>query len=69
MLLCLRCGEGLKYDIARGWIHGGQGGALYMYCRSCGWRGAPYPLPVECPRCGFKQLRDEHVAMPDRRIA
>jgi predicted RNA-binding Zn-ribbon protein involved in translation (DUF1610 family) len=60
---CLYCGQQLVWRKGRGWVHE-EGGLYMMYCPDCGWKGAPYPSPVKCPKCGSKKLRDDHVARP-----
>jgi len=63
MAECLHCGEELKWDGWRGWVH--QEGGLYVqYCKWCGWRGAPYPSRTVCPVCQATDLRDDHCALP-----
>lgn len=67
---CLWCDEQLRYsepspcnDAPRGWVHQ-EGGVYAMRCPICGWYGAPWPSPVNCPRCGSKQVRDDHCVTP-----
>lgn len=62
-MICHWCGEQLRYDRRRGWVHP-QGGAYMMRCVDCGWQGAPYPGPTRCPRCGG-EVRDSHAALPE----
>lgn len=35
-----------------------------MCCPDCGWMGTPYPSPMDCPKCGGRNLRDEHCVHP-----
>ncbi len=60
--VCHWCGEQLHLERGRGWVHQ-AGGTYMMRCDACGWRGAPYPSPIECPQCGG-DLRDDHCALP-----
>lgn len=61
--ICQWCGEPLHFVPGRGWVHE-EGGLYVMYCPKCRWRGAPYPSPKVCPRCGSKEVRDHHCALP-----
>lgn len=63
--VCRWCGEPLCFRPGRGWTHA-EGGVYVVRCESCGWRGAPYPSPITCPRCGSKDVRDDHCALPLR---
>jgi len=63
MFKCLHCGETLRWERTRGWVHL-QGGSYLQYCKWCGWRGAPYPSQTTCPNCGARDLRDDHCALP-----
>jgi len=65
MLPCLWCRAPLRFLPGRGWTHL-EGGTYVVYCPSCGWKDAPYPSPSRCPRCGSRQLRDDHCATPRR---
>ena len=63
---CMHCEEPLEFKTGRGWVHK-EGGAHKMVCTKCGWTGAPYPSPGECPHCGATtELRDDHCALPKR---
>jgi DNA-directed RNA polymerase subunit RPC12/RpoP len=62
---CIWCGEPLRFVPGRGWVHE-EGGSYVMRCRQCGWKGAPYPSPAQCPRCGSEGLRDDHCALERR---
>ena len=59
---CHWCGEPLRFERGRGWVHI-EGGTYQMRCDTCGWRGSPYPSPIVCPQCGG-QVRDDHCALP-----
>lgn len=59
---CVWCGERLRWMTGRGWVHE-DGGLYVMWCPDCGWRGAPYPSPSSCPRCGSREVRDHHCAL------
>ena len=61
-MICGHCRQPLRFT-PRGWTHP-EGGFYVMYCPDCGWRGAPYPSPVRCPRCDSLVLRDDHCALP-----
>ena len=61
--VCRWCGQTLRFDAARGWVHP-QGGAYMMKCRRCGWKGALWPSPTRCPACGSASLEDDHCVMP-----
>ena len=61
-MYCLRCGERLVFVRGRGWVHRG-GGTYVMRCGKCGWKGAPYPSPLDCPACGDGGLRDDHCVL------
>ena len=61
--VCHWCKESLTFVIGKGWVHP-EGGLYAMRCPDCGWTGAPYPSPRECPRCGGNNMRDDHCAMP-----
>jgi hypothetical protein len=56
------CGARLAWA-QRGWTHA-EGGLYMMRCASCGWQGAPCPSPARFPRCGSRNLRDDHCALP-----
>lgn len=59
---CMWCGEPLKFEAGRGWVH--QNGSIYMMrCKDCGFKGGN---SVHCPRCGSKNYVDDHCALPDR---
>lgn len=62
---CMYCGEELRWDKYRGWVHARGGGNYMMRCPECGWREALNPSPVRCPKCGSRKIRDEHIARPD----
>lgn len=62
MMICWRCKEPLRWT-ARGWVHS-EGGLYVVRCDRCGWSGAPYPTPVQCPACGATAIRDMHCALP-----
>lgn len=62
---CMWCKQELRFT-GRGWVHA-EGGTYMMRCPDCGWRGAPYPSPTACPRCGSRNVRDDHAALPDHR--
>lgn len=59
---CVWCQESLSFVRGRGYVHE-QGGSYMMYCPDCGWKGAPYPSPTQCPKCGSRALRDDHCAL------
>lgn len=59
---CVWCGQPLRFDPKRGWVHP-EGGGYVVSCEKCGWRGAPYPSPAACPRCGG-EVKDDHCALP-----
>lgn len=59
---CLWCGGPLYFVPGRGWVHP-QGSGYVVFCEECGWKGAPYPSPQRCPRCGGK-VKDDHCALP-----
>lgn len=59
---CIWCGELLRWDATRGWVHM-DGGAYTQYCKRCGWRGARYPSLTVCPMC-WSPLHDDHCALP-----
>ena len=63
--LCHWCHEPLVFIRGRGWVHR-EGGVYSMYCPKCGWKGAPWPSPTQCPRCKSKDIRDHHAALPER---
>ena len=63
--VCFRCEEPVVW-LPRGWVHS-EGGASGMRYPQCGWRGAPYPSPVRCPRYGSRDVRDDHAALRRRR--
>jgi len=65
MIVCLYCGEELRFIRGRGYVHK-QGGTYSMFCPTCGWRGSPFPSPTKCPLCGSYELRDDHCALPKR---
>lgn len=60
---CYWCDQELTFVRWRGWVHP-EGGAYMMICPDCGWRGAPYPSPMDCPRCDSHNLRSEHCVYP-----
>lgn len=60
-MICLYCKEELTWVNGRGWVHK-DGGSYKVRCRTCGWMGAPYPSPMQCPQCGSKDIRDDHCA-------
>ena len=64
-MICLHCEQTLTHSSWRGWMHP-EGGLYMVVCPKCGWKGAPYPAPLACPTCGFKNLRDDHGAFPMR---
>jgi primosomal protein N' len=64
-VICRWCEQPLRFVTGKGWVHQ-EGGIYAMYCPHCGWRGAPYPSPSRCPRCGSNQVRDDHCALPQR---
>lgn len=63
LVRCLYCKELLHFVEGRGYVHP-EGGGYKMFCPSCGWRGAPYPSPANCPQCGSREVRDDHYAWP-----
>jgi transcription elongation factor Elf1 len=65
MFQCQYCGEELRFDRERGWVHARGGGGITLRCKFCGWKGSPYPQPYWCPVCGM-ELVDDHVALPAR---
>lgn len=60
---CQYCGDELRLDINRGWVHE-EGGPYKQYCPECGWHGSPFPPAAYCPNCGWHEVRDDHVARP-----
>jgi len=65
-MVCHWCKQPLTFDPQRGWVHP-EGGLYVMYCKACGWEGAPYPSPTTCPNCGdTHSLRDKHAALPEK---
>jgi hypothetical protein len=62
MSVCHWCGQNLKFVAGRGWVHP-EGGTYMMRCPDCGWTGALYPSPMDCPACGGHGLRDDHCVM------
>lgn len=62
MIVCQHCGEELRFERGRGWVHQ-EGGTYKVYCPDCDWAGAPYPSPAFCPACGGEGLRDDHCAL------
>ena len=64
-MICQTCKQALTHDNRRGWLHP-EGGFYMVVCVACGWRGAPYPAPLTCPKCGNTELRDDHGAFPMR---
>jgi len=63
MKRCLYCGDLLRFEPGRGWVHS-EGGTYRVRCGNCGWEGAPFPTPTHCPRCGSRDVRDDHCATP-----
>lgn len=61
--VCHWCREPLRWEPSRGWVHQ-EGGTCKMKCPDCGWEGAPYPSPAQCPHCGSKNVRDDHCVLP-----
>jgi hypothetical protein len=41
-----------------------EGGLYMVVCPACGWKGAPYPSCLTCPKCESTTLRDDHAAYP-----
>jgi len=39
-------------------------GMFMVICPACGWKGAPYPSCLTCPKCDSTALRDDHAAFP-----
>jgi len=64
-MICQSCGQELTHSPVRGWLHP-EGGTYTVSCPACGWKGAPYPSPLLCPKCGHKGLCDDHCAFPVR---
>lgn len=64
-MVCHWCGQPLHYVRNRGYVHP-EGGSYMMYCKECGWSGAPWPSPRTCPKCGSAEIRDDHCALPER---
>lgn len=64
---CVWCGERLEFVRGRGYVHQ-EGGTYKMRCPDCDWRGAPYPSPIDCPKCGSRDVRDDHCALPDATV-
>lgn len=62
-MVCVHCNQQLRLDPQRGWIHQ-EGGTYMMRCPDCGWSGAPYPSPYFCPKCGSRNIRDDHCVLP-----
>lgn len=60
--ICYWCGEALRLDKTRGYVHQ-EGGTYVVRCTACSWRGAPYPSPRVCPVCGG-ELVDDHCVLP-----
>lgn len=60
---CGECGKTMTFRKGKS-----KAGKAYKgsFCPDCRWRGAPYPSPACCPRCGSRELRDDHVALPQR---
>ena len=54
---CLWCGEPLRFEAGRGWIH--QNGELYK--GNCYCEGVKHEKSRDCPT-----WRDDHVATPNR---
>jgi DNA-directed RNA polymerase subunit RPC12/RpoP len=63
--ICVHCKQQAVWVPGRGYVHQ-EGGTYMMHCPDCGWQGAPWPSPAECPSCGSKNLRDEHCVLPTR---
>jgi len=63
-MICAICQERIEMDRRRGWVHQEGGGSYVMFCRDCGWRGSPWPSPAACPKCGSREVRDDHIAQP-----
>jgi rubrerythrin len=62
--VCRWCGEPLRHERGRGWVHT-QGGLYAMCCAVCGYTSAAYPSPARCPKCGsLAGWRDDHCALP-----
>lgn len=67
--LCAGCTGYVIHAPARGWVHVDGGGPIWQRC-DCGWTGSEAIDLGCCPRCGTtKNLRDDHVAQPDRGVA
>jgi len=62
-MICQGCGQTLTHSTVRGWMHP-EGGMFMVICPACGWKAAPYPSPLTCPKCGNTELRDDHGAFP-----
>ncbi len=60
---CQYCGEELKFERGRGWVHM-DGGLYKQYCPQCGWKGGNFPPVIYCPNCGYEKIRDDHIARP-----
>lgn len=63
-LRCHWCKQPLIFEPGRGYIHEG-GGNYLMRCDECGWEGSGYPSPTACPKCGSRNIRDLHCALPE----
>jgi hypothetical protein len=61
MMVCGVCKRPTKYITGRGWVHLDGLGLYWMRCKKCGWQGAPAKPIGACPKCGSRDVRDDHV--------
>lgn len=63
-MICGRCEQTLRFDENQLLYVHPEGNLYVIICCDCGWKGAPYPSPLDCPKCGSTQLHDDHCAQP-----
>ncbi len=61
---CHWCGREIYFGKGVGWVHEDGGGIYWQRCSSCGCEFSHYPAVFECPRCGSKDVVDDHCVLP-----
>ncbi len=61
---CQYCGELLKFEKGRGWVHANSQGEYYFHCEGCGFYATCKRYLSTCPTCGEALKVHLYIAYP-----